>query len=59
VFDPESLEHTVEITEYDPKSVMHYFCGEVGSRQLAITELDRLGAQKVYGPTLSSMMLVD
>jgi hypothetical protein len=38
---------------------MHYFCGAVGSRELAITELDRLGAQKVYGPSLSAMMLVD
>ena len=50
---------TLDLTDYDPQSVMHYFCGEVGSRQLAITELDRLGAQKVYGPSLSSMMLVD
>jgi Matrixin len=52
---------TLNLTDYDPRSVMHYFCGAVGSRELAITELDRLGAQKVYGPSaeLSSMMLVD
>ncbi len=29
---------------------MHYFCGGVGSRELAITALDRVGAQVVYGP---------
>ena len=50
---------TLNLTDYDPQSVMHYFCGAVGSRELAITELDRLGAQKVYGPSLSAMMLVD
>jgi hypothetical protein len=50
---------TLDLTAYDPQSVMHYFCGEVGSRERAITDLDRLGAQKVYGPSLSSMMLVD
>ena len=50
---------TLDLTAYDPQSVMHYFCGQVGSRELAITDLDRLGAQKVYGPSLSSMMLVE
>jgi hypothetical protein len=50
---------TLDLTAYDPQSVMHYFCGEVGSRELAITELDRAGAQKVYGPSLSAMLLVD
>ena len=50
---------TLNLTDYDPQSVMHYFCGAVGSRELAITELDRLGSQKVYGPSLSAMMLVD
>lgn len=46
----ESLEDTVDLTKYDPSSVMHYFCGRVGSRDLNITPLDREGAQKVYGP---------
>lgn len=46
----ESLDHTVDLTKYDPTSVMHYFCGRVGSRDLKITPLDREGAQKVYGP---------
>jgi len=45
----ESIANTLELTDYDPQSVMHYFCGQVGSIDLAITELDRLGAQKVYG----------
>lgn len=42
------------IDRYDPKSVMHYFCGGVGSRDLKITELDVTGAQKLYGPPASS-----
>jgi hypothetical protein len=49
----ESLAHTVDLTKYDPRSVMHYFCGHVGSRELAITEIDREGAQRVYGPPLA------
>jgi hypothetical protein len=44
--------------EYDPRSVMHYFCGGLGSKELAITDLDRIGAQKVYGPPLSIFHLV-
>ena len=46
----ESLEGTVDLTKYDPRSVMHYFCGGVGSRDLKITPLDVEGSQKVYGP---------
>lgn len=46
----ESLAGTIDLTRYDPRSVMHYFCGRVGSRELAITPLDVEGAQKVYGP---------
>jgi hypothetical protein len=38
---------------------MHYFCGGVGSRDLKITDLDRQGAQKLYGPPLSSLQLVE
>lgn len=45
----ENMEDTLELTEYDPQSVMHYFCGQVGSIDLGITDQDRLGAQKVYG----------
>lgn len=49
---------TIDLTKYDPQSVMHYFCGGVGSRKLAITDLDRQGAQKVYGPSLASFRFV-
>jgi hypothetical protein len=39
----------LDLTPYDPKSVMHYFCGGRGSRSLALTDIDREGAQRVYG----------
>jgi hypothetical protein len=42
------------IDKYDPKSVMHYFCGGVGSRDLKITQLDVAGSQKLYGPPTSA-----
>jgi hypothetical protein len=29
---------------------MHYFCGDVSTRELAITEVDRQGSRLVYGP---------
>jgi hypothetical protein len=45
----EELYDTIDLTPYDPDSVMHYFCGGVGSRTLEITEKDRDGAQRVYG----------
>jgi hypothetical protein len=54
----ESTVGTVDLTQYDPQSVMHYFCGGVGSRELAISELDRVGAQKVYGPPLAHFNLL-
>jgi hypothetical protein len=43
---------TIHLTDYDAKSVMHYFCGGLGSKSLAITEKDRTAAQGVYGPPL-------
>jgi hypothetical protein len=49
----EGLDHTVDLSKYDPRSVMHYFCGRVGSHDMRISELDREGAQKVYGPPLA------
>jgi hypothetical protein len=49
---------TINLTDYDPQSTMHYFCGGVGSTQLAITELDKAGAQKVYGLPLSAFILM-
>jgi hypothetical protein len=49
---------TINLTNYDPKSVMHYFCGNVGSRKLEITQVDTMGAQKLYGPPLGSFELL-
>jgi hypothetical protein len=46
----EDVDHTIDLTKYDPRSVMHYFCGGVGSKTLAITDFDRSGAVRVYGP---------
>jgi hypothetical protein len=50
---------TINLGDYDPRSVMHYFCGGVGSRELALTELDRIGSQKVYGPPFGAFQFVD
>jgi hypothetical protein len=47
------------LTAYDPRSVMHYFCGGVGSAELGLTELDKLGAQKLYGPPLDQFFYVE
>lgn len=55
----ESTTDTIDLTAYDPQSVMHYYCGGVGSPDLALTELDRLGAEKVYGPSFASMVIVE
>lgn len=48
---------TINLTDYDPQSVMHYFCGGVGSRKLEITPVDRMGAQQLYGPPLTAFQL--
>jgi hypothetical protein len=45
---------TINFTNYDPQSVMHYFCGGVGSKNLEITAVDRNGAQQLYGPPIST-----
>lgn len=39
-----------ELTRYDKRSVMHYFCGELdaGSKSLDITETDREGHSRLY-----------
>jgi hypothetical protein len=54
----ESKDETIDLTKYDPLSVMHYFCGEVGSRNLKITDLDRVGAQRIYGPPLGGTQFI-
>jgi hypothetical protein len=55
----EDLTDTKPLTGYDPKSVMHYFCGNVGSLELLISTIDADGAQKIYGQPLSSFIFVD
>lgn len=47
----------VPMTPYDPKSVMHYFCGGGGSMQLALTQVDRAGHKRLYGGPASSALL--
>jgi len=47
------------LTDYDPRSVMHYFCGGVGSLSLSFTDIDKTGAQLVYGPPLNSVQLIE
>lgn len=49
---------TFDLTQYDPTSVMHYFCGKMGTNTLSISALDRTGAQRVYGPPLSAFAFV-
>ena len=36
------------LTDYDPKSVMHYFCGGGGTRELNLSENDRIGHRRLY-----------
>lgn len=55
----EDTTNTFDFTLYDPKSVMHYFCGGVGDPDLAITDIDREGAQKLYGPPLKTFTFVE
>ena len=49
---------TSNLTDYDPQSVMHYFCGGQGTRELRISSLDSIGAQQVYGPPLNAVEFV-
>jgi hypothetical protein len=49
----------IDLTLYDPRSVMHYFCAGGGTHELKITDLDREGAQRVYGPPWTSFRFVD
>lgn len=55
----EPLFETIPLTDYDPQSVMHYFCGNRGTRDLRITDKDRTGSQMVYGPPLDTIAFAD
>ena len=37
------------LTNYDPQSVMHYFCGGGGTRELNLSETDKIGHRRLYG----------
>jgi hypothetical protein len=50
---------TINLTRYDPRSVMHYFCGDVGDKELKITDVDREGAQRLYGLPFSTFHFVE
>jgi hypothetical protein len=54
----ESLGNTIELTNYDPQSVMHYFCGGVGTNELRISEIDKIGAQQLYGQSFDKFTFV-
>lgn len=45
----ENVTDLAPLTPSDPYSVMHYFCGGIGSKDLRFTALDRAGAVALYG----------
>lgn len=55
----EPLFGTTPLTDYDPRSVMHYFCGDVGSAELQFTDVDRAGAQRLYGLPRSAFQFAE
>ena len=46
----EDIDNILPLTKYDPKSVMHYFCGGAGNQKLEFTTKDEEGALALYGP---------
>ena len=48
----EDSSQTVNVTVYDPYSVMHYLCGGYGNEELEFTDFDKKGAEMIYGPPL-------
>jgi hypothetical protein len=48
-FVPETTQHIIRLTDYDPQSVMHYIGPGVGNPKLEFTNLDRTAAIRVYG----------
>jgi hypothetical protein len=51
----EDTADTIDLSKYDPKSVMHYFCGNVGDQKLRISDVDREASQRLYGPPLDQV----
>jgi subtilisin family serine protease/predicted SprT family Zn-dependent metalloprotease len=46
------------LTPYDPRSVMHYFCGGGGNMKLEISTTDRAGHHRLYEPPARSAAIV-
>jgi hypothetical protein len=46
-----------QFTEYDPHSVMHYFCGGVGTHGMELDQKDVIGAQILYGVPTTGVIL--
>ncbi|SIT57235.1 exported hypothetical protein [Mesorhizobium prunaredense] len=40
------------VTPYDPKSVMHYWCGDAGTRELSLSDKDQSGHRSNYDPAV-------
>jgi Matrixin len=59
LFPEESRDGTLDLTEYDRDSVMHYVRGEFGNPGLTITARDTIGAQRVYGPPLHKVQFFE
>jgi hypothetical protein len=55
----EETQDAVNLTDYDPQSVMHYFCGGVGTQDMKITAVDRQGARALYGPPDAEVKYID
>jgi hypothetical protein len=46
---PELPGNGLPLTYYDKLSVMHYFCGDAGTRMMNFSRLDTFGTQTIYG----------
>lgn len=46
--EDELKDHWAPVTKYDPRSIMHYFCGGGGMFDMDLTELDKAGHIKTY-----------
>lgn len=46
----EDTADTFNFGQYDPGSVMHYFCGGVGTQEMEFSKEDRIWAKEIYGP---------